>query len=335
MIEREVVEVAEINQHNKFGNAQQPFGDAASAICAQCEAMLADVIDGALSPDEQAVFDRHLIACADCSRMYIDARRGAEWLMRLKTPQPEPAAGLLERILASTGPAASAGTASASTQANPLFGQPMLAPAAASPAAYTKGNVLPFRRRVASAFRLQSIRQTFMQPRLAMTAAMAFFSIALTLNLTGVHVTQLRLSDLKPSSLKRSFYDTNARVMRSVDNLRVVYELESRVQDLRGDDSSNSSAPASSPGKAAPSGDQKQDDQNQNDQKSPAQQKQSAPRPRSGSSRSVLPQQKLQYTASASRNEQSGPSPQPARRLEQVSFVSTPNVFRHQQGGQA
>ena len=322
---------------NKFGNAQ-PFGDAASAICAQCEAMLADVIDGNLSPDEQAVFDRHLITCADCSRMYIDARRGAEWLMRLKTPQPEPSADLLERILASTGPARDAGIAPASTQANTLFGQPMLAPAAASPAVYTASNVLPFRQRVANAFRLQSVRHTFMQPRLAMTAAMAFFSIALTLNLTGVHVTQLRLSDLRPSSLKRSFYDTNARVMRSVDNLRVVYELESRVQDLRGDDSGSSAAPASatptsSPNQNSPSGDQKQGDQE--DQKSPAQQKQSAPRPRSGSSRSVLPQQKLQYTASASQREQPGHFPQPARHLEQVSFVSIPNVFKHQQGGQA
>jgi hypothetical protein len=125
--------------------------------------------------------------------------------------------------------------------------------------------------------------------------------------------------------------------MRSVDNLRVVYELESRVQDLRGDDSSsntpasNNTAPASSPNKNSPSDDQKQDDQ-----KTPDKQKQSAPRPRSGSSRSVAPQQKMQFTASASPNGQSGSSPQPALHLEQVSFVSTPNVLKqHQQGGQA
>ena len=320
---------------NKFGSAQ-PFGTPASAICAQCETMLADVIDGVLSPDEQAIFDRHLITCADCSRMYIDAKRGAEWLMRIKTPQPEPSAALLERILATTGPAAGTGAlpVAASVQPNTLLGGPVLVPAAVSPAVYTSGNVIPFRQRVANAFKLQSIGQTFMQPRLAMTAAMAFFSIALTLNLTGVHVTQLRASDLTPSSLKRSFYDTNARVMRSVDNLRVVYELESRVQDLRGDDSTGSSgsgnnAPATSPNQNGTSGDQKQDDQ-----KTPDKQKQSAPRPRSGSSRSVAPRQTLQFTASASQNERSGSSPQPA--FEQVSFVSTPNVLKqHLQGGQA
>ena len=66
-----------------------------------------------------------------------------------------------------------------------------------------------------------------------MTAAMAFFAVAVTLNLTGVHLTQMRASDLRPSSLKRSFYQANAHAVRYYDNLRVVYELESRVHDLQ------------------------------------------------------------------------------------------------------
>src|ERR1039457_1082978 len=61
------------------------------------------------------------------------------------------------------------------------------------------------------------------QPRLAMTAAMAFFSIALTMNLTGVHLQDLRASDLKPSSLKRDFTNANASVKRYYEGLRVVY----------------------------------------------------------------------------------------------------------------
>jgi hypothetical protein len=299
--------------------------------------MLADVIDGILSADEQAVFDRHLVTCADCSRMYIDAKRGSEWLLRLKTPQPEPSSALLERILATTGPAADSNLSQATIQPNMLLGQPVLVPAAVSPVVYTSGNVIPFRQRITNAFRLQSVRHTFMQPRLAMTAAMAFFSIALTMNLTGVHITQLRASDLKPSSLRRSFYDANAKVVRSIDNLRVVYELESRVQDLqRHDDDSTSTpapqnAPSSSPNQGSPSGDQQQDDQ-----KAPEQQKQAAPRPRSGSSRSTAPKQSPQFTASISRTDRPGSSPQPALHFEQVSLLSTPNVFKHhQQGGQA
>jgi hypothetical protein len=66
-----------------------------------------------------------------------------------------------------------------------------------------------------------------------MTAAMAFFSIALTLDLTGVRLQDLRASDLKPSSLSRDYHTANARVVRYYEGLRVVYELESRVHDLQ------------------------------------------------------------------------------------------------------
>jgi len=62
---------------------------------------------------------------------------------------------------------------------------------------------------------------------------MAFFSIALTLDLTGVRLQDLRASDLRPSSLKRDFYSGKARVAQYYDGLRVVYELESRVHDLQ------------------------------------------------------------------------------------------------------
>ena len=44
---------------------------------------------------------------------------------------------------------------------------------------------------------MASIRR-FAEPRLLMTAAMAFFSIALTLNLTGVRLSAVRLADLRP-----------------------------------------------------------------------------------------------------------------------------------------
>jgi hypothetical protein len=294
--------------------------------------MLPDVFDHTLSPDEQAVFDRHLAICPDCSRMFIEAQRGAAWLEMLRSPRPEPPAALLERILASTGPATDIPTVSA-TQANTLLGQPTLVPAAvtAAPAPYVAGKVLPFRQRFASAFRISAISHTLMQPRLAMTAAMAFFSIALTLNLTGVRITQLRASDFTPSSLKRSFYDANAKVVRSIDNLRVVYELESRVHDLQRDaDSTTAPAPESAP-QNTPSGDQQPDDQKTPEQKN--QQKQTSPRPRSGSSRSVQPQRSLQYTASLS---QPGSSPETGLEPRKSFVIFTPNYFNNvRQGGHA
>jgi hypothetical protein len=80
------------------------------------------------------------------------------------------------------------------------------------------------------------LRQVF-EPRLLMTAAMAFFSIALTLNLTGIKLTQVHAADLRPARLKatltRQYYSTNEQVMKYYENLRVVYEMEARVRELR------------------------------------------------------------------------------------------------------
>ena len=70
----------------------------------------------------------------------------------------------------------------------------------------------------------------FAEPRLLMTAAMAFFSIALTLNLTGVRLNDLRLSNLRPSAV-RSFMErrltmASTPIIRYYDHLRLVYEVE-------------------------------------------------------------------------------------------------------------
>jgi hypothetical protein len=77
----------------------------------------------------------------------------------------------------------------------------------------------------------------FAEPRLLMTAAMAFFSIALTLNLTNVKLSSLRLSDLRPSSV-RSFVErrvtmASTPIVRYYDHLRFVYEVETRMRELR------------------------------------------------------------------------------------------------------
>ena len=66
-----------------------------------------------------------------------------------------------------------------------------------------------------------------------MTAAMAFFSIALTLNLMGVRFDQIHTADLKPSNIRRNLYEAKASAVRYSDNLRVVRVLESRVDDMR------------------------------------------------------------------------------------------------------
>jgi hypothetical protein len=244
-----------VADHNQFGSEKRGgVGNSGNTQqCAQCEAMLTDALDGTLSTAEQATFDLHMVGCPSCAALLADAQRGAAWMAMLNSPRPEPPMALLEKILAETsGKAASEvkppvilGPTDFLRTPNTLLAQPSLVPSsAAGSVAFTSKNVIPFRSRVTHGFR--SIGQTMLQPRLAMTAAMAFFSIALTLNLTGVRLSELRASDLKPSSILRSCYEAKARVVRYSDNLRVVYELESRVRDLQrsSDDSSSSSTPA-------------------------------------------------------------------------------------------
>ena len=194
----------------------QQTGDAGA--CAECEALLTDAVDGVLTAEEQARFDGHVATCEVCGDQLAEARRGAAWLEILRMPAPEPPAELLLRILAETDDMQAA------------WAEAPQVPQAA------KSNVVPLHKRLAALLRESPLGQIALQPRLAMTAAMAFFSIALTLNLTGVRLQDLRVSELQAGSLQRDFFQTKARAAQYVTGLRMVHEMESRVRDLQGDD---------------------------------------------------------------------------------------------------
>jgi len=270
---------------DKPGN--QP-GD--SGHCGQCEAMLADALDGTLTAEDQEIFDVHMLHCGPCSQLLADAKRGAAWLEMLRDPAPEPPAMLVERILAQTSGAQELGMSSHVPFGMQHAGMTGVALGQAQdglgPAGFPAyGKVLPFRSRL----RKSALGQIVMQPRLAMTAAMAFFSIALTLNLTGVRLQDLRASDLKPSSLKRQFYSAKARSVQYYEGLRVVYELESRVgalENARDNDSAgqNGTTPAAAPEGQAPAAQPEQNSRGQQDQKQGSPKK-AKPAPNSGTSR--------------------------------------------------
>ena len=276
------------NGINQFGSAGQL---SSSRDCLPFEAMLADALDALLSPADQEAFDRHLLICASCRAMLADAKRGMAWLEMLRPHRPEPPAGLVERILAQTSVRAAEELAAqrsaqrAAAEAATLLGNP--GPIAArlalgeSPAA---SNVLPFRS--ASASRFRAALHTAFQPRYAMTAAMAFFSIALTLNLTGVRLSEVHARDLRPANLRRGFYEANAHVVRYYENLRVVYELESRVRDLQRTGDSDAPLPRSVPA-AEPDGAGSQESGKPAPQPAPGARPRSSNRP--GRERSMQP----------------------------------------------
>ncbi|HUH64269.1 MAG TPA: zf-HC2 domain-containing protein [Terracidiphilus sp.] len=185
-----------------------------SPACGQWETLLADALDGLLRPEDEATFSGHMAICPACSALFEEARKGREWLEFL-SPEPEVPLGLLEKILAQTGPGQVEG-----------YG---LLPAPA-------GNVVALPQPWQRPGFMGHIRR-FAEPRLMMTAAMAFFSIALTLNLTGVRITSIRLSDLRPTAV-RSFMQrqvtmASTPIIRYYDHLRFVYEVEARMRDFR------------------------------------------------------------------------------------------------------
>jgi hypothetical protein len=211
-----------------------------SPACGQWETLLADALDGLLQPKDEATFTSHLAICPACTALFEEARRGREWLEFLSS-EPEVPEGLLDKILAATGPGQVAGYGLVTGGGNVVV----------MPPAWQRPGFMGRVRR-------------FAEPRLLMTAAMAFFSIALTLNLTGVRLNDLRLSNLRPSAV-RSFMErrlamASTPIIRYYDHLRLVYEVQSRMRELRrttqGESTGNQQQPNS--GQPATPGESKQ-----------------------------------------------------------------------------
>jgi len=199
----------------------QPSGQPGRVLrCDEWENLIADALDGTLSAADAAAFTRHHGECALCAQMLKETQQGKAWIEYLAV-EPEVPVDLLQKILART-----SGRSVSGEEAVVVPGAPL--PVRAVPARSAWHRVLPVVRQVA--------RQAF-EPRLMMTAAMAFFSIALTLNLTGIKLTEVRAADLRPSRVRatvtRQFYSTNEQVMKYYENLRLVYEMEARVRELR------------------------------------------------------------------------------------------------------
>jgi hypothetical protein len=88
---------------------------------------------------------------------------------------------------------------------------------------------------------LAAFFQPATQPRLAYAVAMAIFSFSIIVNAAGFNLRKLTLADLNPRTW---FYQANrtghllyARVEKFYYDLRVVYEIESRLRQLRSEPS--------------------------------------------------------------------------------------------------
>lgn len=195
--------------------------------CSQFEALLSDVLDDAdaetLSPEVRRAFQAHAESCAACGPIFVEARQGMLWLRGLD--DVEAPANLVHNILAATSAAESAKAPAMAKAARP---------------GWLSRSWRPVRGVLAGA----------LQPRFATSFSMAFFSLSLTLTLAGVKLKDIAHIDWRPSSLGKAvvmqYTQVESKVVRYYNNMRLVYEIESRVDQVRknsGAEQKNESAP--------------------------------------------------------------------------------------------
>jgi hypothetical protein len=194
--------------------------------CSQFEALLAEALDDAginadvapdqaggavtqLAADVRQAFLAHRQECPECGPLFAEAQQGMRMLRSLD--EAEPPKNLMHNILAATS----------------------LAEAPALPA---KGGL-----RVGWPARIdQWLRPAFsgmLHSRFVASCAMAFFSLSLTFSLAGVNVGDILKAVAHPTTFRRTvvlqYTQAEARVVSYYENMRIVYIVESGVQQFK------------------------------------------------------------------------------------------------------
>jgi anti-sigma factor RsiW len=184
--------------------------------CAQFEILYADYLDGTLTVAERAKVDQHLESCASC-RVLAQEIASAATLLR-SVPEPEVPADLITKIAYQ----APQGRVRDQFDRQSFFER-------------TVGRWL----------------QPILQPRLVMGMAMTVLSFAMLERCTGVKVQHIQAADLSPvriwGGVENKTLRARDRVVKYYENLRWVYEIETRLrtlQDQQGAESDKSQPPA-------------------------------------------------------------------------------------------
>jgi hypothetical protein len=183
-----------------------------SWTCDQVEARLSDYLDGLLQAPDRAAFDDHLAQCAQCAPLLASVKSlvlKMHSMEQLETP-PRLVYNILDRTL---GP-----------------------------------------RETVSAWQaLRNFLRGFGSPKFAYGMASLVATFAILLSATGFSLRKPKLADLRPANVYRSadrqVHLVYARSVKYVSDLRVVYEIQSR---LRSDQNDLQTKPEESLPKAAP-----------------------------------------------------------------------------------
>ena len=177
--------------------------------CHEFDLLLSDTLDGVLSGTELDRFQAHARTCKTCGGLLAEAEAGRTWLKGLT--EVEPPASLVPSILASTTGVDSQRLAAMTRAPQPrvswwehvqaLYVEPMLA--------------------------------VVRQPRFAMSFGMAFFALSVGLTTLGIKPYEIWNLVAHPTMIKRTYYNTQARVIRYVDNVRPVLEVQAALRTIR------------------------------------------------------------------------------------------------------
>jgi hypothetical protein len=180
--------------------------------CHEFDGLLSDALDGVLSGLQLDRFQAHTRTCPACGPLFAEVEAGRNWLKDLT--EVEPPASLVTNILAST-----TGVDTQRLRVNVSAPQPHASWIERAQAWVSEA--------------VQPIWGTVRQPRFAMSFGMAFFALSVALSVLGVKPADLRQVSLRPAAIRHTYYNTQARVVRYYENIRYVYELESRVRELK------------------------------------------------------------------------------------------------------
>jgi hypothetical protein len=177
--------------------------------CNEFDLLLSDALDGVLTGAGLDRFQAHARGCKACGPLLAEAEAGRNWLKGLT--EAEPPASLVTNILAST-----TGVDTQRLRATARSSQPRI-----SWWEHVQASLL------------EPIWATVRQPRFAMSFGMAFFALSVGLTVAGVKPADLRQISLRPSAIRHTYYSTQARVVHYYENVRIVYEVESRVREIK------------------------------------------------------------------------------------------------------
>ncbi len=179
--------------------------------CTEFDALLGDAMDEVLSGAKLESFRAHAQSCPMCGPLWAEAQEGRRWLKSLE--DVEPPVNLVNNILIAT-------TGLDTNRLRALAAQP------------SQPSIVDRFRDLLATF-VSPVWALARQPRFVMSFGMAFFSLSVALSVAGVKVNDLAHVDLRPSAIRRSYYETSGRVQKYYENIRFVYEIESRVREFK------------------------------------------------------------------------------------------------------